>query len=55
MVISNLKNHIKYLEYVKTNDLESLGDKTHFNTESQSILGERYAIKFLELTNSSAK
>lgn len=55
MVISELKNHIKYLDFVKTNEFKSIGDDTHFDTESQQILGERYAVKFIELTNISVE
>lgn len=51
-VISELKNHIKYVDYVKTNELTSIGDDSHFNAESQRILGERYAMKMIELLNS---
>ncbi len=32
-----------------TSDLKHKGDNLHFNSESQRILGERYALKYLEI------
>ena len=55
MVISELKNHIEYLDYVETEDLKSLGDDSHFDAVSQQKLGKRYAMKYLELTDKELK
>ena len=55
LVISELRNHIEHLDYVATHDLKSIGDDSHFDSDSQRILGQRYAIKFLELTNRSSQ
>ena len=32
---------------IKTNDLKDKGDQLHFNSESQRILGKRFAEKFI--------
>jgi len=50
VVISELKDHVSYLDYVSAIGITHLGDDTHFNSESQRVLGRRYAAKFLELT-----
>lgn len=50
VVISELKNHVPYLDYVSALSITHLGDDTHFNSESQRVLGRRYAAKYLELT-----
>ena len=35
---------------INTKDLKNKGDKVHFDSESQRKLGERFAVKYLELT-----
>jgi len=37
-----------YSFIVKTDDLNDLGDKIHFNSEGQRIMGQRFAIKVIE-------
>ena len=38
--------------YVTSEGLTDRGDKLHFNTESQNILGQRYSVEYLKLKNS---
>ena len=49
-VIQNIARKDKNIELVKTGDLGHKGDNIHFDSESQRILGERYAKKYLEMT-----
>ncbi len=53
---SKINDHIKYYVstdpytgMVKTQDLKDKGDKVHFNSEAQRLLGERYASEFIKL------
>lgn len=52
-VLVDLKNHISNLDYVSGIGITHLGDDTHFNSESQRVLGRRYAAKYLELSNNN--
>ncbi len=49
-LIQNIALKDKNIDLVKTGDLKHKGDKVHFDSESQRILGERYAKKYLEIT-----
>lgn len=49
-VIQNIAWKDKNIDLVKTRDLKHKGDNVHFDSESQRILGERYAKKYLEIT-----
>jgi hypothetical protein len=49
-IIHNIALTDKNLSIVETGDLNHKGDKVHFDSESQRILGERFAIKYIELT-----
>lgn len=48
-IINTTANKDKNMSVVVTKDLVHKGDKIHFDAESQRILGQRFAIKFLEL------
>jgi hypothetical protein len=48
-VIQNIAWKDKNIGLVKTEDLKHKGDNVHFDSESQRILGERYAKKYLEI------
>ena len=49
-VIQKIARKDKDMDLVKTGDLVHKGDNVHFDSESQRILGERYAKKYLEMT-----
>lgn len=49
-VIQNIAWKDKNIDLVKSGDLKHKGDNVHFDSESQRILGERYAKKYLEIT-----
>lgn len=44
-VIAQLPETVPFTDYVSSEGLTDLGDKTHFNSASQRIFGERYAEK----------
>ncbi|MEZ4970696.1 MAG: sialate O-acetylesterase [Flavobacteriaceae bacterium] len=53
---SKINNHIKYYvstdpntAVINTQDLKDKGDKVHFNSEAQRLMGERYAQEFINL------
>lgn len=46
--LTKIQSHIDFADYVHNSRIEHLGDKTHFNTPSQLLLGNRYAQKMLE-------
>lgn len=48
-VIQNIAWKYKNIGLVKTGDLKHKGDNVHFDSESQRILGERYAKKYIEI------
>lgn len=48
-VIQNIAWKDKNIALVETGDLKHKGDNVHFDSESQRILGERYAKKYLEI------
>lgn len=48
-IIHNIAVTDKNLSIVETGDLNHKGDKVHFDSESQRILGERFAIKYIEI------
>ena len=54
-VIQNIARKDKNMDLVKTGDLRHKGDNVHFDAESQRILGERYAKKYLEMTRPAHK
>ncbi|MEN8117437.1 MAG: sialate O-acetylesterase [Bacteroidota bacterium] len=49
-IINKLTETDENLAVIETGDLIHKGDKVHFDSESQRILGERFAKKYLELT-----
>ncbi|MFW5879564.1 MAG: sialate O-acetylesterase [bacterium] len=49
-MIQNIAWKDKNIDLVETGDLKHKGDNVHFDSESQRILGERYAKKYLEIT-----
>ncbi len=50
--ISKIAHYIANSDYAVNNEISDLGDNTHFNHESQILLGQRYAKKILsELYN----
>lgn len=51
--IAQIANYVSNADYVKNNNLSDRGDNTHFNTESQVLLGQRYAQKVLKTTYST--
>lgn len=53
-VLVDLKNHIPNLDYVSALGITHLGDETHFNSQSQRVLGRRYAAKYLEMSGGDA-
>ena len=48
-VLRNIKNKINNVDYVSVSDLSHKGDSVHFDRSSQLVLGERYALKYLEM------
>ena len=53
---SKINDHIKYYVstdpysgVINTQDLKDKGDKVHFNSEGQRLMGERYANEFIKL------
>ena len=55
---SKINDHIKYYVstdpnagMINTQDLKEKGDKVHFNSEAQRVMGERYAIEFMKIHN----
>jgi|SRR5690554_987719 hypothetical protein len=48
-VIQDIAWKDKNIALVETGDLKHKGDNVHFDSESQRILGERYAKKYLEI------
>lgn len=44
-VIAQLPKIVPFTDYASSEGLTDLGDKTHFNSESQRIFGKRYAEK----------
>ncbi|MCK0145953.1 sialate O-acetylesterase [Arenibacter sp. F26102] len=55
---SKINDHIKYYVstdpfagLINTSDLKEKGDKVHFNSEAQRIMGERYALEFMKIQN----
>jgi hypothetical protein len=48
-VIQDIARKDKNIALVETGDLKHKGDNVHFDSESQRILGERYAKKYLEI------
>ncbi|MCK0192154.1 sialate O-acetylesterase [Arenibacter sp. F20364] len=53
---SKINDHIKYYVstdpnagIISTSDLKHKGDKVHFNSEAQRLMGERYANEFMKL------
>ncbi|MBC8768122.1 sialate O-acetylesterase [Arenibacter sp. BSSL-BM3] len=55
---SKINDHIKYYistdpnaGMINTQDLKEKGDKVHFNSEAQRIMGERYALEFMKIQN----
>jgi hypothetical protein len=49
-MIQNIAWKDKNIDLVETGDLKHKGDNVHFDSESQRILGERYAKKYLEIS-----
>ena len=47
--IKKYTNDDKNAYLIYTGDLKDRGDKLHFNSESQRIMGERFAIKYLQI------
>ncbi|MBA2939006.1 sialate O-acetylesterase [Paenibacillus sp. CGMCC 1.16610] len=48
-MIGKIPDTIANSAYVSSEGTSSIGDNTHFNSESQRILGKRYAFKMLEM------
>ena len=53
---SKINDHIKYYvstdQYsgmINTQDLKDKGDKVHFNSEAQRLMGERFANEFIKI------
>ncbi len=44
-----------FTDYVSTRDLKDRGDKLHFNSEGQRMIGTRFAKKYLRLTKRLSK
>ncbi|MCB0686531.1 MAG: sialate O-acetylesterase [Saprospiraceae bacterium] len=49
MNIRELAQDDPYTGVIKTNDLTEKGDKVHFDSRSQRLMGQRFAIKMLEM------
>jgi hypothetical protein len=47
--IANIKNFVPNSDYISSSGMTDKGDKTHFDSKSQRILGERYAAKILKM------
>ncbi|WP_262708240.1 MULTISPECIES: sialate O-acetylesterase [Flavobacterium] len=48
VIVNNAKKD-KYTFLIQTDDFTDKGDKLHFDSRSQRIMGERFAQKYLEI------